>query len=202
MRGSYHHGSLRDSLIDAALEVISESGPERLSLRDLARRAGVSSGAPYRHFADKGAILAGVAGRGFERFDRALARTAELHAEGDPMHAVEQLGVSYVRFAAEHPHLFRLMFGPSAPRAEVDPSLDDARRRAGGHLPSALARLQAAGLGTGASVEELTELAWALVHGVASLHLDGLSGGPGVDEAEALARRVTHQLGLLIGSRG
>lgn len=187
--------------MDAALEVVSEQGADALSLRELARRAGVSSGAPYRHFADKDAVLAAVAARGFERFDRALSTNARKHAEDDPMHAVEQLGIAYVRFAAKHPHLFRLMFGPGAPPIGVEPTLDDARRRTSGHLPAALMRLQAAGLGAGATVEELTELAWALVHGVAALHLDGLSGGASVGDAEALARRVTRQLGALFAAR-
>ncbi len=198
MNAAYHHGALRDALVDAAVEVVATSGIEAVSLRELARRVGVSSGAPYRHFADKDAVLAAVARRGFERFDRALARVSKQYAPAPALEAVQRLGVAYVRFAAKHPNLFRLIFGPAAPRVGVDAALDEARRRAGAHLPRALGRLQAEGVATHTSTRELTELAWALVHGVAMLHLDGLVGGGGVASAERLAERVTGQLGALL----
>ncbi len=200
MSTPYHHGSLRDALVDAATQVVTETGSESLSLRALARRAGVSSGAPYRHFTDRDAVLCAVATNGFRRFDAALANTDEQSATLPPVERVEQLGVAYVRFAAEEPNLFRLMFGPLAPRVGVDAELDEVRRRAGAHLPRALTRAQAAGFGTDSSLEELVELAWALVHGVAALHLDGLAGSSDVAGAEQLARRVTGQLGRLMRS--
>lgn len=199
MRDSYHHGSLRDALVEAALGAVEEAGADALSMRDLARRAGVSSGAPYRHFADKTALLAAVATLGFIRFDARLGATAEQNAgrDLDAVDRVSSLGVTYVRFAAEHPHLFRLMFGPSAPPPGTDQALDAARIAARDHLPRALGKLQAEGLAADASLAELTELAWALVHGVASLHLDGLiPGDPAA--AERLAQRVTSRLGALL----
>lgn len=197
MRNSYHHGSLRDALVEAALSAVEEAGADALSMRDLARRAGVSSGAPYRHFSDKTALLAAVATLGFVRFDASLTATAECSAHKDAVDRVSSLGVTYVRFAAQHPHLFRLMFGTAAPAPGADQALDAARVRAGQHLPRALENLQAEGLAADASLAELTELAWALVHGVASLHLDGLMPGTPRD-AELCAERVTSRLGALL----
>jgi len=197
MNAHYHHGSLRETLLETAVEVVVESGLAALSLRELARRAGVSSAAPYRHFPDKEAVLRAVATQGFERFDKALARTAKQFEDASALEAVERLGVAYVRFAARQPNLFRFIFGPAAPAAGVDAELDEARRRAAGHLPRALARLQAEGVATSSSIEELTELAWALVHGVAVLNLDGLVGDGGAKSAERLAERVIKQLGAL-----
>src|SRR5690606_11883207 len=104
MNAPYHHGSLREALVDAAVDVVVESGIDAVSLRDLARRAGVSSGAPSRHFADKDAVLSAVPARGFQRFDQSLARVAKLHASSPPLEAVQQLGVAYVRFAAKQPN--------------------------------------------------------------------------------------------------
>lgn len=200
MNAPYHHGSLRETLLEAAVEVVVESGIEALSLRELARRAGVSSAAPYRHFPDKEAVLRAVATRGFELFDKALARTAKQFEDASALEAVERLGVAYVRFATRQPNLFRLIFGPSAPALGTDAALDEARRRAAGHLPRALARLQAQGVATDSSIEELTELAWALVHGVAALHLDGLVGDGSAKSAERLAERVVQQIGSLLRS--
>ena len=197
-RPAYHHGALRDALVDAALEVVRDEGADALSLRAIARRAGVSSGAPYRHFEDRGALLRAVAKVGYERLDRALTRTSRAHRESSSLEHVQELGVTYVRFAAREPHLFRLMFAPARYDLRGDEEVDALRRRVATHLPNALGRVQADGYGADASLEELTELAWALVHGVAWLHLDGVLGGKGPKRAEELARRVTRRLGALL----
>lgn len=194
---SYHHGSLREALLDAAVDLVVEQGSDALSLRELARRAGVSSAAPYRHFPDKDALVRGVIARGYQRFDQALARAVKSQAKEPALRAVQQLGVAYVRFAARNPNLFRLIFSPLGQDSGQDAELDQARRKASEHLPRALMRLQSEGIATSSSVEELTELAWALVHGVAVLHLDGLVGDGQPKSAERLAERVTTQLAAL-----
>src|SRR5271169_4924111 len=108
----YHHGDLRDTLIDLAVGALEQEGPEALSLRGLATRAGVSGMAPYRHFADKAALLAAAARRGFANLRERLASVDD---QADPKKALVAFGVVYVRFACERPGLFRLMFAGPPP---------------------------------------------------------------------------------------
>lgn len=110
---TYHHGDLRAALLDAALALLAEG--QEPSLRAVARRAGVSPMAPYRHYADREALLAAVAVRGIEGLKVAL-EAADTAAP--PGQALVAQAVAYVRYACDHPVLFRLMFGPTRPSAE------------------------------------------------------------------------------------
>lgn len=104
----YHHGDLRTALLDAAVIVLAEHGVSGLSLRECARRAGVSHAAPYRHFASKEALLAAIATQGFAwLYDAGVAAMAPFT---DPVARLDAYGLSYVRFALAHPQHFRLMF--------------------------------------------------------------------------------------------
>ena len=107
----YHHGDLRRALIRSALEVLSEAGVAGLSLRAATRRAKVSAMAPYRHFADKEALLAAVAEHGFQQLGARFATATATAA--DPRAGLAALGVAYVLFARDEPSLFKLMFGPA-----------------------------------------------------------------------------------------
>src|SRR5262245_65940652 len=104
---SYHHGDLRQAVLQEAGEVLEKEGLDALSLRELARRAGVSHAAPYRHFPDRDALLAALAAEGFELLYRGLDK----RPEGD-------LGAGHVEFALAHPQRFRLIFGGHFPQAE------------------------------------------------------------------------------------
>jgi len=109
----YHHGDLRRALLSAAAELVSEAGPEGFSVRELARRTGVSAAAPYRHFKDAEAILLGVALEAEARFFEEIER--HLEALSEDRSAMEQLrayGQALVRFASDHPTFFRLMGHP------------------------------------------------------------------------------------------
>src|SRR5690348_15474902 len=118
VKQSYHHGDLRQALLDAALELLEKQGPEALVLREVARRAGVSHNAPYRHFASREELLAGLAARGFGEFGKRV-QSAQGGGKGTGM------GEAYVGFALEHPQLFRLMFG-GVVRLGSDPQLAQA----------------------------------------------------------------------------
>ena len=107
-RPAYHHGDLANALIAAALTAVEQAGPDAVSLRDLAQTLGVSRAAPYRHFADRDALLAAVAARGFE--DLNLGYEAALAAEGDGREKLRAAGRVYLDFARRRPGLFRLMF--------------------------------------------------------------------------------------------
>src|SRR5260221_568336 len=109
---SYHHGNLRRALLDAGLAAITEDGPERFTLRDVARRAGVSPAAPYRHFADKEALLAAVVAESAARLGEVMQ--AAVAGTEDPLDRFRRTGIAYVRFAAERPAHFRAMTNPPA----------------------------------------------------------------------------------------
>lgn len=197
MTARYHHGDLRDALLAAATEMLAETGPRGLSLREAARRAGVSTGAPYRHFKDKDALLAALATRGFLGLNAALEAVEKAHPELSAIERLRALGVAYVGFAVAQPALFRLMFGELAPPAAESPELDEAIRLAGAHLPAAAEAARRAGRLGAFKAEDVTLLAWSVVHGVASLSLDGHLGAfqrPGEALGVGIAERVTRAL--------
>ena len=103
-RKSYHHGDLEAALIRSAGKILEKEGLDALSLREVARQAGVSHNAPYRHFAEREALLAALAAKGFEMLAQAQQAAA---AKG----GLRAMGEAYVLFALEHPQRFRLMFG-------------------------------------------------------------------------------------------
>ncbi|HEX2356649.1 MAG TPA: TetR/AcrR family transcriptional regulator [Micromonosporaceae bacterium] len=178
----YHHGDLRRALLDAAASTIEESGPAALSLRDLARRAGVSHAAPAHHFGDKAGLLTALAAQGYELLDEALRA-----AGGDLL----EVGVAYVRFAVEHRAHFEVMFRPDLYRSD-DPSVVAARRRAGAALRAGVGSLPDRPDGERAELAALA--AWSIVHGFASLWLDGALPPELGDDPAAAARRVIRLL--------
>lgn len=105
---SYHHGNLREVLIDSALEILKEGSLDDLSLRALARKAGVSQTAPYRHFEDKEALIAVLKAEGLRKLGDGMAGLLE--KEEDPLARLQQLGMKYVQFAEDHPAHFKVMF--------------------------------------------------------------------------------------------
>jgi AcrR family transcriptional regulator len=169
---SYHHGDLRETLMEAALASIAAHGTEKLSLRALAREAGVSATAPYRHFPSKQSLLAALAEEGFQelrsRFDRVAAQT-QTHA--DLEQRLLALGMAYVDFALAHSTTYELMFG----RVLGDFSEYESLQRAAEGCYGVLYRMLEEGLSPqGARALTATRLGgvvWAAVHGVASLLL-------------------------------
>ncbi|MFI9017188.1 TetR/AcrR family transcriptional regulator [Streptomyces griseus] len=157
---TYHHGDLRRVILDAALDAIATNGPGALSLRDLARRAGVSHAAPAHHFKDRTGLLTAVAAEGYALFADALAGAPDLR----------ERGVAYVRFAATHPAHFQVMFQPDLHRTD-DPDLLAARARATEALRAGVAELPPAGRGEDDRLAGVA--AWSLAHGFATLLLSG-----------------------------
>ena len=195
----YHHGDLRRALIDASLALISEEGFSALTLREVARRAGVTHAAPYRHFADKEALLAAVAEEGFRSM--AAQMRERMAQESGPAERLIACGVAYVLFAVQHSAHFRVMFGPHF----VQPEKHEGRSLEGvnafGLLMQCLTEGQQAGVFRPGDTLSLALGAWSLVHGLASLMVDGVLGrtGKGAPDAEALAVAQTRMLleGLL-----
>lgn len=165
---SYHHGNLRQALLDAAEELLIEGGVEALSWREIARRAGVSPGAPYHHFADKAALLTALSQRHLDELNRLFESVvAEYH---DPLEQLQELGRVYVLYAVDHPAAFRLMFRPE--KGSPFGSEPWATPVFGVLLEVVRACRERAGRPQEAS-ERVAFSAWGLVHGVAALLLDG-----------------------------
>ena len=167
-RRGYHHGNLREALIDAALTLIADKGPAGFTIAEAARLAGVSPGAPYRHFRDAEALLAEVALRGFERFGASLA-AAWNDGRPDPLRAFEALGRAYLAFARQEPAYYAAMFETHIP-FEAHPGLLSASESAFAILRQAADRLSAK-LPRGDRPPSLMMALhiWALSHGIASL---------------------------------
>lgn len=184
---SYHHGDLRQAMVRSALEILSVAGVAGLSLRAAARRAKVSAMAPYRHFADKEALLAAVAEYGFQQLCARL--TAATATAPDPRAGLAALGVAYVVFARDEPSLFKLMFGPTIEKKSAHPALDEAGCACFDALRQAV---EAARFGDReADLDDVSLACWSLVHGLASLIVDGRLAEEDAGSAEAVARRLT-----------
>jgi len=166
-RKAYHHGELRESLLEAAEALLEQDGPAGLSLRKVGRQLGVTPGAPYRHFEDKDALLAALATEGFRKLRAAMLATQEGAADGQER--LRRAGVGYLQFASAHPELFRLMFG-WMPARDV-PELCDAGDAAFAALEGILKGCDEEGL-LSRSVNEAGLLVWSAVHGAAFLTID------------------------------
>ncbi len=188
---TYHHGDLRQALIAGAIAAIAERDPSQLSLRAIARRIGVSHAAPYRHFADKEALLAAVAEEGFHGL-RAALTAGIAAAEPEPLRQLEASGVAYVAYALSHPHHYRVMFGSCQGSPERYPDLAAAGQTAFQIMIDLVAKGQAAGVVRTGEPGELAQVAWSLVHGLAMLAIDGYlpeGSPPTLDALIALATR-------------
>lgn len=183
-RRSYHHGNLRAALVEAAVRLVHREGVEALTLRRVARLAGVSQAAPYRHFADKRALLAAVAEEGF----RLLAAALRDPGGAGPRERFRARGPAYVAFATRHPSHFRIMFGRELADREPFPALRDAARAAFEALVQGIAEAQRAGAVRDGDPRELGLTAWCAMHGLSTLLLDGRLGAlydAGADELAA-----------------
>jgi AcrR family transcriptional regulator len=155
--------------VAAATRLLDRHGPQGVTLRGAARQAGVSQAAPYRHFASKEALLAAVAAEAFLALKEACA-TAVAADPGDPIHRLEIVAITYVRFAVDHPARYRLMWAPT-PRGRDHPALADAARTSGEPLFRVILECLPPGMGSETLVERLFVL-WSLLHGLTGLVLD------------------------------
>jgi len=167
-KGEYHHGNLRAELIECGLRLIQEKGIRALTLREIGSRLGVSRSAPYRHFADKAALLAAISEAGFTAFGDAL-QAARDGAEPNFASRMEAMGAAYVRFANEHRAHFEAMFSE---QLEPDCPAAIAGQRAFGILEQTIREGQASGDVRPGDPILLAKGVWAMVHGVSMLRFD------------------------------
>ena len=181
----YHHGDLRRALLDAAIDAIAEAGPAAISLRGLARRIGVSHAAPAHHFDDKAGLLTAVAAEGYRLLAAALRDAYEQTS------SFLEVGVAYVRFALEHQPYFDVMFRPELYHAD-DPEVVEARKAAGEMLYGPVRRLS----DDDPAFDTLRAgvAAWSLVHGLATLYINGNLPPQLGDDPERMARSVASYL--------
>lgn len=170
-RRSYHHGNLRRGLLDEALATIRAEGVDRLTLREIGSRLGVSRTALYRHFADKRALLAAVATEGFRTLRQHLVAVWE--ERGRNREAFESMGRAYVRFAMDNPSHYRVMFGGSIDPKVCGPELAAEAAGAFQALVDALSSLQREGVVRADDTLTMARYVWAVVHGVSMLGING-----------------------------
>lgn len=171
---AYHHGDLKRALVDATLALVAERGPKGFTLTEAARRAGVSTAAAYRHFADKEALLASAAAEGFDHFRVELQRVAESEG-GRSLAGLERLAVTYVQLAADDPARYQVMFGAGLDKA-AHPALLEAGQASFHAWAGAVAAVQQAGALPAEDPLAFAFSGWALVHGIASLLSSGSLG--------------------------
>jgi AcrR family transcriptional regulator len=162
----YHHGELREALLAAGESALAEMSIENVSLREIARRAGVSHAAPKHHFATLGELLAEIAARGFETFVSALEGAAARASDQSPSARLKAMSRAYLRFAADHPAVYGLMFGKRE-QCATTPHLAQASIAAWSQLEQEVRNIVGPGRASDGAL-----LVWSTVHGLAMLRLD------------------------------
>ena len=194
-REHYHHGDLRQVLMKEALRVLEQQGEVGLSLRAIAKTAGVSPNAPYRHFADRDELLAALSAEGFTAFADALNGACDPALPA--IKALEDMGVAYIEFAVANPALYRLMFSPLGYSLHSEVCQRESGR-AFGLLIAAGHRAQAEGSWPAVPLETPLLGFWSHLHGNASLRIDRLVPPefplPPIAETVAFYLRSPHQL--------
>jgi AcrR family transcriptional regulator len=194
----YHHGDLRHALIEVSLPILRKGGPEALTLRAVARAAGVSQTAPYRHFADRSALVSAVADDGFRRLRERLIAAARDpdetigQAQQTARGGLQAIALAYVRFGLEHPDEYRVMFGAELAAAPAPEG--SARQAVFALLRGGIAALQEQKLVREGDPDSMALTAWSLVHGLVMLVLDGQLSGKKAPSAEDLTRSATELL--------
>ena len=183
----YHHGDLRATLLAAAEVVLAQRGVNGLTLRDVARVAGVSHAAPYHHFASLNELLAAVAQHGFEELGRAMAQAV---AGPDPRERLLRVAQAYFDCARAYPERFRLMFGPLLASRADHPALRDAAQHAFGYV------LAAANAHDTRNATDLAIAGWSLAHGLSHLVIDGAFDGLPLKKRDpaTLARELAERM--------
>jgi AcrR family transcriptional regulator len=168
----YHHGDLKNALIEAGAEILAEEGVKGLSLRKVASRAGVSHAAPYAHFADKQALIAAISTEGYRKLYERIAAAVE-RFQGDPLRQLFEAGWAYVGFALDAPAHFKVTVSGVVEKEKEYPAFVEMSMKSFGLVVQIVAACQAAGALKPGAPDVLAVSVWSLVHGFASLLIEG-----------------------------
>jgi len=178
---AYHHGDLKKSLISHALAIVGDEGIAQLSLRKVARQAGVSHAAPAHHFKDMKGLLAAIAEEGFGKMERQMQAAVDRIPADRSRERFKTLGRAYISFAVHHPAYLRIMFHPTLVDKKPYPGLAKAANSAFGLLTAAIRDCQAKKLVKAGDIRLLSLFAWSTVHGLSTLALDNQLVSTGLD---------------------
>jgi AcrR family transcriptional regulator len=168
---TYHHGNLKEVLISAGLEILSEKGMEGLSLRNVAKRIGVSHAAPYNHFHDKQALLAALSTAGHERLHQTLLETFEKFKH-DSTDLIIEIAWAYLQFAQQDPDRFKLMFSSALEEERNHPAFMEISRKSIALFEEIILFCQSKGQLAGGDVKSIAIKLWSSVHGFTYLSLE------------------------------
>ncbi|MDD9301733.1 MAG: TetR/AcrR family transcriptional regulator [Desulfobacter sp.] len=172
VKKKYHHGDLRRQLIETALDIISEHGLEKVSMRGLGQRIGVSRTAPYRHFTDKSALLSAIAEQGYKKLTHAL-NNSNTQGNNDSVTRLMNVGIAYVEFAVSNPVHYRMMFGNEIRENSRPPELVSAAETAFNELLFAVKACQDDRRIKPLDPFIIANTLWSTTHGISSLLIDG-----------------------------
>ncbi len=170
----YHHGDLKNTLIQAGIEILAEEGVGGLSLRKVAQKAGVSHNAPYFHFADKQALIAAISTEGYRTLFEQLVMIRETY-QADPRRQLVEAAFMYLRFAQNRPAHFKVTFSNAVEREEAYPDLVEMADNLLGELIKIVDACQKSGILHPTPVGAMAVSVWSAVHGFTSLFIDGQS---------------------------
>lgn len=172
-RTGYHHGNLRQALIDAAVHLIEEDGPDNVSVREVAKRAGVSPGAPFRHFASKTALMTAVAEQAMGRFRAEIANAVKNVATDDPIERFAAVGMAYLRWALRNPTHFQIISARSLIDWDSSESLRRDNEAVRALMEGSMVEAQRRDMLRSNDIAETQIAARALVYGLARMCIDG-----------------------------
>jgi AcrR family transcriptional regulator len=193
----YHHGDLRNALIQAGLELLSEGGAQELDLRKVARRAGVSHAAPYRHFTDKQALIAAINEEGFHMLAERIRSTLR-QVPDEPVEQLLGVALAYVRFAQENPWLMREMFSGITIERESFESLHTASKSVYRLYAEVIRSGQERGKIVDGDPTALAGVLWSVLHGLAMLIIENQMR-PYADGPEGTERVTRYTIEVLYG---
>jgi AcrR family transcriptional regulator len=171
-RKKYHHGDLKNALIQAGVEILSKEGIEGLSLRKVAQRAGVSHNAPYSHFPDKQSLIAAISTEGFKQLYDELDTAVSIHAN-DPKRQLQEGAWVYVQFAMNNTDTFKIMFSGVLEKEKEYPAFVEISQKTFHLVVDIVRACQNAGILSDAPPEVMAVSVWGQIHGIISLNLEG-----------------------------
>jgi AcrR family transcriptional regulator len=192
----YHHGDLKNALIQAGIDILAKEGVYGLSLRKVARKAGVSHAAPYSHFTDKQGLIAAISTAGYDRIWESVERVWETYGH-DALQLIARTGWEYVRFALEDPDLFRITFSGVVEKEKDYPALVEAAQKSFGLFVKIIERCQSEGILRAGPVDLTALCMWASIHGIVILRLDGQVSHT-ITENNSWQQMLIHALGQLV----